>query len=418
MNRFLLIIFSLVLVCSCSHNDDPDVPPVQQHTVLIYMSGENSLGDDSDGFPSYMECDLEELVEGSKKLADNQHLIAFIDSPNPNEYPSIVEIAGGTKRTIYSYNEDFYASNPAKFREVIDYVRAKYPSDDYGLVLWGHATGWLISTDSVASTRSYGIDSGNNTASDYGKWMNVTQMARALEGLPKLRFILADCCNFQCIESAYELRNTADYLIGSPAEIPGSGAPYDELVTCMFSQSSTFYKDMAECYYNYYQKAYQEDPDYTKKYNYLIGYSVPLSVVDLSKMQQLADATKTVLSTFMPDKPDEINLDGITYYYYSGKKVMYDMQAVIKRHAAASDYAAWLSVYNKAVPYVRYSQHWMTISSNIYRDFDSFEYADDMYGCVSMFIPRNDYASSNYRYNEHIRNLQWYYAVNWSAYGW
>ena len=49
--------------------------------------------------------------------------------------------------------------------------------------------------------------------------MNITQMARAMKGLPKLDYIFADCCNMMCAEVAYELKDATRYLIGSPAEI-------------------------------------------------------------------------------------------------------------------------------------------------------------------------------------------------------
>ena len=50
--------------------------------------------------------------------------------------------------------------------------------------------------------------------------------ADVMRNLQELKFIFADCCNFMCLESIYELRQVADYIIGSPAEIPEIGAPY------------------------------------------------------------------------------------------------------------------------------------------------------------------------------------------------
>ena len=64
--------------------------------------------------------------------------------------------------------------------------------------------------------------------------MNPTQ-ASVLKNIPHLKFIMTDCCNMMCLENLYELRQTCDYFIGSPAEIPDNGAPYDQIVSDMFA---------------------------------------------------------------------------------------------------------------------------------------------------------------------------------------
>ena len=64
----------------------------------------------------------------------------------------------------------------------------------------------------------------------------------------KWKFIFADCCNMMGAEVAYELRNCADYLIGSPAEIPAKGAPYTPMVQHFFSQSEDFYASIVDTY--------------------------------------------------------------------------------------------------------------------------------------------------------------------------
>ena len=430
MNRLIIAIIGILVCWSCSKKDDPEpIPePVIQHTVLVYMSGENNLTKDS-RYPneSYLADDLEEMKEGSYLLSKDQRLIVFIDSVGTKNYPHFVEIANGKATEVYRYESDFYASDPEKFREIVKWTIDKYPSEEYSLVLWGHATGWAVSNDTIASsrkyTRAYGQDkywdnnSSDNNSSE--KWMNITQMAKALEGLPKLKYIFADCCCFACVESAYELRNVADYLIGSPAEIPGEGAPYDIIVPKLFSQSPTFYKEICDTYYDYFMDAYQIPPYTDKSTNsYLIGYSVPLSVIDLSKMDNLAQATNQVMKSFATYYPEVLNLANIPFYFGYDYPVMYDMKSVIQKYAPSSDYAQWLSAYNQAVPYSLVSKRWMTIYSMIKNNYDLFPSDENVYGCVSMFFPQNNYDYSIFKYNTRIKNYQWYYAVNWSNFGW
>ena len=417
MKKILFAIAAIFVLSACSKKDDPEPgpgpSPVAQHTVLVYMSGENSLVDIIGG-------DLKEMIEGSYQLEENQHLLAYVDSTGFRNYPHIYEISGGKATEVYHYSSDFYSSDPAKFREVIQWCIDNYPSDDYSLVLWGHATGWAISTDSVAqsrrNSRAYGQDKGTDVSGGSSHWMNIPQMARALDGLPKFRYIFADCCCFQCLESAYELRNAAQYLIGSPAEIPDLGAPYDKLLPALFSLATDYPKQMCDVYYDYYHGLYQLSEHLSFG---LSGYSVPLSVIDLSQMETLARATAKVMNTFVPQYPDELNLSGLPFYFgYSNAPVMYDVKSVIHKYAPNKSYTEWLEAYNQAVPYQLPSRKWMTVYTTIDNQFGTFPTDDSEYGCTSMFFPQASYASHTYRYNQRISQLQWYSAVNWSSFGW
>ena len=61
----------------------------------------------------------------------------------------------------------------------------------------------------------------------------------------------------QSVEVAYELRDYTDYCIGSPTEIPGPGASYDELVPAMFFSEDAAV-DIAKAYYEPYAAKYDE----------------------------------------------------------------------------------------------------------------------------------------------------------------
>ena len=427
MNRIILFFISLLLFSACDKNEDPSPTPTPEptqaeRTVLIYLSGENNLTQDSQ-YPgeSYMDFDMEEILEGSYKLNNNQHLICFIDSVGKDNKPYFIEVANGKAKEVYRYESDFYASDPAKFREVLQYTIDNYPAKEYGLVLWGHASGWIVHNDSVPNvlkarevTRGFGKDEGWDTNGS-SKWMNITQMAQALETIPKLKFIFADCCNFMCAEVGYELRNCAEYLIGSPAEIPGEGAPYHLMIEKLFSTSPSFYNDICNCYYDYFIEAYT-DPDY-RDWD-LAGYSVPLSTFRLDQMENLAYATKQLMKTFMPQYPEQLDLTNLPYYFFNDRRVLYDMKTVFKKYAPESDYNKWLKVFNTAVPYQAYSLKWMSIFSTIRNDFDIFPQDTSLWGSVSMFFPQAYYSNCYFGYNERIRKLQWYNAVDWASYGW
>ena len=183
-------------------------------------------------------------------------------------------------------------------------------------------------------------------------------MASILKRMPHLKFIMTDCCNMMCLENLYELRSVCDYMIGSPAEIPDQGAPYDQIVTDMFAEGK-FYSNII-----------------TKYYNATRGY-LPLTAVKTSEMDNVARATRTALRTFAP----------------------------------ADVYQQWNQVLNRAVVDLRESAKWATDKpwSMKYADFSASE--EKMHG-VSMFVPQDPSRGNYARFNEDIKKMEWYAATN------
>jgi len=403
----------LLLLTACSKDSDENSEPVvAQRTVIVFISGDNTLS-------SYTGGDLQELVNGSyNTLSSSDRLVVFVDRISNIEKPFIARITGNYEHpvdTLYKYSEDPYVSDPSVFTEVLGRITKLCPSKEYGLILWGHATGWCIEKDTrpaAAPRRAYGVDNGNRAYNgNKGLWLNIPDMRTCFEQLGiKWKFIFADCCNMMGAEVAYELRNHADYLIGSPSEIPGFGAPYHKIVKYLFSQSDNFYEGIIDEYANTYS-------------NYL-----PLSVIHLSEMEQLASATKAVLPAVAEHlkQGDEVATKGIIYYYSPNgrydniNKTMYDMNDMIRTALLEQPeaYETWHQALLQAVPKRVTAPMWETMNTNTV-NFNDFTVTDAKQGCVSMFFPLDKYNSSSclYPYNTDIQKMQWYQAVGWSTVG-
>lgn len=422
MKKYLILIAATVLFNACSSNDEPEPPMDPERTVLIYMAGENNLSE-------FVSKDLKEMKEGSKSLDNRHNLIVYVDQANSIP-PYFARIKDGKIVDSVSVKESLTA-DPAVLEEALRYTRTTYPAKSYGLVLWGHGSGWLVSNDSIvyAKSRAYGGDMGNNSPSRAGNyWMNIPSMSRAIAnamGGEKLTFVFGDCCNFNCIETDYELRNVADYVIGSPAEIPEPGAPYHLIVPDLFNTSENFYRSIIDHYYNYYLEEFKERPTYyyNIKHGDLAGYSEPLAAVKTAALEELAQATARLLST-IPDKlsPEGVlDLVNVTYWGYdrsSSKRFAYDICYTLKRNTAEADYKTWESVFKKAVPYSTYSAHWLTDSSQLRTDMLHFDATADDCGVVSMFFPNQIYRSSTPNWNTAIQKFQWNSVIRWEQYGW
>ena len=389
-----------LLMSACSKDEDEKDP--KKRTVLIYMSAENSLS-------SYAWYDLEEIKEGSKLLTENDQLLVWFDRAREGELPWLARIVNGELKDSVSIadmqisDKDEYSSDPHVLEKVLSYAFSHYPATEgYGLGLWSHASGWVIE-DSIAYTRAYGVDNGKNLVSDIGPWLNLPTIRRVLENQPHLEFIFADCCNFMCLESMYELRKVTDYIVGSPAEIPDPGAPYDKVVPEMFKR-----QDAAKGIMRQYAEFYP---------NYL-----PLSVVKTSDMEALAEATRNVLKQICSRydiKPTEQYLDMmelIHYYndyksrFYPYYNIFFDAGDFVKRYATDEEYKEWKAVFDRVVVDKAFATSW-AVNKNWYTHYTDFEMTEERYHGVSMFVPQDPGLGHYGKYNKDIKKMAWWWKV-------
>ena len=405
MRKLLTFMAIALLLTACRKEEEKEF--FSERTVLVYMSGENNLS-------SSVDEDLYEMLQ-AKTDANKHCLLVYVDDQNKSHMPYVARIRNGARIDSVSVkdmgisNGDVCSANPEVMKAVISYAFRKYPSqnNDYALVLWGHASGWVID-DSVSTTakasarrKAYGYDSGRDSNSKEA-WMNMHTLAEVLSQGPHLKYIFADCCHFQSLESLYELRHVADYIIGSPAEIPGVGAPYTTVTPALF-EPETFYTSIIDRYY---------------EQTFSGGRSVPLSAVKTSAMEQLAQATRNVLLSIKDTLSLTAypNVNSLIHYYYS--PLFNDANDFMLRYAKPEAYAAWKSALDEAVVYKKMATKWMT-NTDWSSNYADFEMTEKRYGGVSLFVPQSPATRSNYsRYNADIKKTVWYNAVGLSEIGW
>lgn len=412
MRKLLIAICALTGLIACDKDDNKQETITPERTVLIYMAANNNMS--LWGGRYYADEDLTQVWEGIKTMGNNT-LAIYVNQAKTNRSdgkPYLLYFRNG-ERTDSIPMEEGLTSDPALFESIVRKAFADNPANSYGLVLWGHATGWNIKEDSVAYNswarrKAYGGDIGNETHGSAGKyWMNIPSMAQALKHVPHLDFIFCDCCHMACIENAYELRNVTDYLIGSPAEIPAEGAPYQTVIPAMM-EKTTFYSSIIDRYYE--QRAN--------------GLDVPLAAIKTSEMASLASATKTVMKSFADNFGNEFpDLSGLIHYYNDNAygNQYYDMNDFILRFAADDNYNSWKQAYDRAVVYKKMATRWMTardpnIRTSVWNYYyGDFEMTEARFGGVSMFIPQWRFQSTE---NKTISQMGWYYAAGYSDIGW
>ena len=373
-----------------------------ERTVLVYLAGKNNLSQS-------LQTNLEQMKAGSRPIGNNT-LLVFVRRDMQGEKPWLARVNNGELTDSVSLDDmgfgksNMQACNPELMEQVMRYAFSHYPANEYGLVLGGHSTGWLIDEE-PGQTRAFGVDNGDGyTYSRKNKrWMNVPTMARVLERVPHLKFIFADCCNFMCLETMYELRNVTDYIIGSPAEIPAEGAPYEQIIPALFEKNA-FCLSVIDIYYR------------------TQNGELPLSAVKTSAIDQLASATRYALDMVQAKIGNGYaDTQGLIHYGYSGSSIQfhqeynlfYDAGDFFRSQLSESDYLQWKQALDKAVIEKRFAKQWRTCMTWRYI-YSDFEMTEEKYHGVSMYIPQDantEYGIYYAQNNEDIKQLKWYQSV-------
>ena len=271
-----LTLISMLMMLSCKENkNEPAGDDRASRTVLVYMAASNTLGS---GSVKYDYRDLDEMIAAAEnnKLKD-ANILAY-HAPY-NETPSLKLITKHGVEILKEYDPAPYSVSIARMKEVFNDMREYAPARKYGLVLWSHASGWMFSNGTSPETsRSWGVDR--------GKEMSIPNLAKALTG-EGFDYIYFDCCLMGNIETLYELRGCADYIVASPTETPLDGMPYDQNIPLLANGDA----DLAGAAANTY-RFYESHPVPDNQ-------SIAISVYDMSRIDHLASVLRTVYTANM-----------------------------------------------------------------------------------------------------------------------
>lgn len=295
IERFFLYILPL-LVClglgSCS-DDEPEIIPAPEtvrRTVMVYIVATNNLGYNN-GFDTE---DIREMLRGSERDSLPADARWLVYHAKYNDAPRLLEVRDGQIDTLKTYDRGGSVTL-SRMSAVFDDMTSFAPALSYGLVLWGHGSGWqangleeLLPDDPYSPTPlSYGNDS--------GEWMNVATLRAAVKGRG-FDYIYFDVCNMACVEVAYELRDAVRIIVGGPAETPGMGMPYDMNMPLLADGSTTALIEAARRTFNVYN-GFTDD--------------CAMTVIDCAGIDALARATQEIYSQTPLPHPGE----NVTNYF-------------------------------------------------------------------------------------------------------
>ena len=135
MNKWVLLILSLLLFSACEKDEPvPDVH-ISERTVLVWLAGDNNLY-------SEVPHKLSALAEGFRNAAPSDcRLLVYAD--RRGNYPQLIEIMPDGNQSVLETYPAQNSASPETFSRFLNYMIETAPARHYGLILFSHATGWL-----------------------------------------------------------------------------------------------------------------------------------------------------------------------------------------------------------------------------------------------------------------------------------
>ena len=295
--------------------DAPELAAKRQWTLMLYMAGDNNLEsygrEDLDEIKMVGSSDQVAVVAQFDRMAEGSTRRYYLQHGTPLQDDEVVcQPLGETN-----------SGDPRNLALFVEWGIRTYPAEHYGLVLWNHGTGWKdddiydIAVDSgldrlleprrlsrlikrlvklqqeppifkttLGAILAKGI-AFDDTSLDF---LDNSELKRGLDagllfaGVERLSMLGFDACLMSMVEVAYQVRDQAEYLVGSQETEPGEGWPYATILQALSSNPTMTPAQLGATISDCYVAAYDEGGELTQ------------SVLDLA----LCEALKVALDSF------------------------------------------------------------------------------------------------------------------------
>ena len=365
---FLLLSVVLTVLSACKESDDnPPYATTVSRTVLVYMAANNSPA-----LPHQMNYN--EMVNAVNSTNLNGGRLIVFKKTSSNGMPELIELKKDQQITLKSYPAGTNTVDPEVMSEVIADVQSLAPANEYGLLLWSHASGW------TSPIRSWGQDKDFTGAE---REMSIPDLADAISE-KQFRFIYMDCCFMGNIETLYELRDAADYIIASSTETPYSGMDYARNIPEFFATTLDLKQIVANTHDAVASLSRNGDE-----------CGISISLYDMAKIMPVQNAVKAIYAA-TPKK--SVDVSSIQQYGFDQLGSHWNNYFFDLRHymgCVTSNATLLNNLDNAMSQFIPLTLH----TDKIWQKFP----LNNAHG-VSVFIPESSNLQSIYHYDE----LEWY----------
>ncbi len=395
----LLVIAGCDICCTCGEGKDR----IEEYesVMILYSDGYNDL-------MSYLKEDIFDLTKGwvpdkksDKAIVVISSLAAARGNYSTPTKPSMLQIYKNKGQvqvdTLRYYSETMKLSDPDDMKIILNDLDELFKAKHYGAVMSSHASGWVPegyyrNPDAFESGNTYMM---RRASADFererleypddpavksfgGTYRKDESGIVAYEiDLPELAhqcfpfhldYLIFDACLMGGVEVAYELKDLADYVVFSQAEILADGLDYIKLSSRLLEGDSPDVVAVADDFFEQYQNK-------TDLYR-----SATISAVDCRKLDALSTLCSELFSKYR-EGLDNINASRVQGYFRYNHHWYYDLKDILaKAGADEAELKAIDAALGECIIYKNATESFMGTSSG-------FEIK--VFSGLSMYLPAN-----------------------------
>lgn len=303
--QLLVIVMTVTALASCTTEESEDVDDINKQTVLVFMPWSGSQSDN--GLYPYFQQNLDSIKSAIVEAGSMSGRVIVFLSTSASE-SSLYEITYENKELqelpIKTYSGNLYTTSDG-ITQILNDVQSNAFALNYAMIIGCHGCGWTYKDDWVnypyrskqrhyspdnampmaksangmaarpyPTTRFYGSVSDGNYATD------IPVLAEGIRGAGmKMQYILFDDCYMANVETAYELKDVTNFLIGSTSEVMSEGMPYKTMWASLASATPS-YANAVSAFNTFYS-----------------NFAVPcgtISAIDCRKLDRLAEQMRMI----------------------------------------------------------------------------------------------------------------------------
>lgn len=259
-----------------------EIDGVRGWTIAMYWGSDNDLDELTE---TYLEMWRESLAN-----TDEVAICVFVDGLyDPASISTYTEEGWVERASLGEVN----SSSPDTLESFVEYALTEpiLAAENYMLIVQDHGLGYLGTVvDESEPVRS---------------WMSIDGLGSAVRGAlasaeADLDIIALDACTLAMVEIAYELRDTASFLVASQLAVPFDGLNYRALLSGLSEDPYIEPVDLACKMVADYGEWYSAPlGTYPTLYPYLQDFAT-LSVLDLSLISEVGDAFASLGDKLLP----------------------------------------------------------------------------------------------------------------------
>lgn len=332
---------------SCTEEAE-DVTSINQQTTIVFMPWSGTAS--NSGLYSYFLQNLDSIEGAIKKTGSMSNRVVVFLSTSSSE-STLYEITLVNKEiqhtTLKTYSGNLYTTADG-IAQILNDVKSDAFALNYGMIIGCHGMGWTYKEDWTnypynAKPRFQQTASAKSTTGSkvpyyptrfYGSVSDLDNYATNIETLEqgianagmKMQYVLFDDCYMANIETAYQLKDVTNFLIGSTSEIMAVGMPYQTIWSSL-ATATPAYESVTSAFNTFYS-----------------NYDPPcgtLSVIDCRKLDKLAEMMRRINDTYTFDSSQ---LDSLQVLDGFSQGIFYDMKDYVvhlcKNNDMLNDFSA------------------------------------------------------------------------------